>query len=85
MTPKREEKVRKLLEREEHCPACNGRGSHRVLDGGELRALRLEIGMEAKALAEKVGISAPYLCNLEFRKKKLNLPLADQLLKALGT
>jgi DNA-binding transcriptional regulator YiaG len=80
----REEKIRKLLEREEHCPACNGRGSHHVLDGGELRALRLKAGVEQKALAQAAGISAPYLNQMEHRVKKLNLPLADQLLKALG-
>ena len=84
MTPKREEKIRKLLEREEHCPACKGSGVCHFLDGGDLRALRMEIEMEQKDLAAAAGVPAPNLSNIETGKRRLNLEMADRLLKALG-
>ena len=80
----REREIRRLLGREEGCPLCKGSTVRHVLDGGELRALRLAIGMEQKALAAAAGISAPYLNQMEHNVKKLNLPLADRLLKAMG-
>ena len=84
MTPKREEKIRELLEREIPCPACSGRGTQHVLDGADLRAIRLEIGTEQKALAIAAGVPAPNLSNIETRKRGLNLEMADRLLRAMG-
>jgi DNA-binding transcriptional regulator YiaG len=80
----REEKIRRLLEREDACPACGGSGSHHVLDGGELREIRLKAGMEQKVLAAAAGVPAPNLCDLEKGKRRLSLEMADRLLKALG-
>ncbi len=84
MTTKREEKIRRLLEREVCCPACAGKGTQHVLDGADLRAIRLEVGMEQKALAIAAGVPAPNLSNLEKGKRRLNLEMADRLLRAMG-
>jgi hypothetical protein len=84
MTAKREAKIRELLEREVPCPACSGRGTQHVLDGDNLREIRLEKGVEAKKLAGDAGISAPFLCQIELSRRKLSVAVADRLLRALG-
>ena len=45
------------------CPRCHGYGH--VFSGADLRALRREANLSQAALAERLGVGAPYLSRLE--------------------
>lgn len=52
--------------------------------GGNLRRLRLAAGMTQRALAEKAGLSTPFVSFLEIGRKKGSLESYDRLAIALG-
>ena len=45
------------------CPRCHGHGH--VYSGNDLRGLREEANLSQAALAERLGVGAPYLSRLE--------------------
>jgi hypothetical protein len=53
------------------CPRCQGTGQ--ILDqrelGRELRALRVASQMTLRAMSERLGITATYLCDLELGRR----------------
>lgn len=67
------------------CPSCDGAGTvpHPVNYGADLRRRRQEKGLSLAALAEKVEISAQYLCDLELGRRPMFHPAAKDLIKRL--
>lgn len=49
------------------CPRCEGTG--KVVQGEEMKALRLQERLEAKTVAERMGISQSFLCDLENNRR----------------
>ena len=52
-------------ERWRRCPKCNGMSEILVTDGATLRATRKRAGLSLRALGERIGVSAAYLCDVE--------------------
>lgn len=51
--------------------------------GGYIRSLRMESGESLRKTSEALGISAPYLCDIEKDRRPLNLKMARLLVKHL--
>lgn len=49
--------------------------------GGYIRGLRMESGESLRKTSEALGISAPYLCDIEKDRRPLNLRMARLLTK----
>jgi transcriptional regulator with XRE-family HTH domain len=49
-----------------------------------VKELRKSHGLTVEELAERAGISHPYLSRIENRKRGLNLPMAERIAAALG-
>ena len=61
------------------CAHCNGTGialDHRQI-GRERRADRLAAGLTLRAMAERTGYTASYLCDLELGRRNWNAGLLD--------
>lgn len=67
------------------CGVCGGRGY--VLDpkaeGAEWRARRKRRGESLRSLAQAIGYTASYLCDLELGRRKWNAALRDAYREAL--
>jgi len=67
------------------CPKCNGTGE--VLDsrefGREMRRIREKRGYMMKSVAEEMGVSAPYLCQLEKGYREWDSELIEKFKLAL--
>lgn len=51
------------------CDKCGGTGHHVVVSGGALMKARLRLGLSLRAVADIVGISAPYLHDIEKNRR----------------
>ena len=60
------------------------RNGEQVRVGAKVRRHRERAGMSAERLAQAVGISRPYLSNIEAGRKRLTPFLAIQIAAALG-
>lgn len=61
------------------CKHCNGTG--KVLDhasiGSEMRSLRMKRGLSCRSVSKGMGISAPYLSDLELGRRNWSSKLID--------
>lgn len=57
---------------------------NRRMRENRVKELRKSHGLTVEELAEKAGISHPYLSRIENRKRGLNLPMAERIATALG-
>lgn len=68
------------------CGACGGTG--RVADpravGAELRQLRVAAGLTLRAVARELGLSAPYICDLEHGRRRWSPELKQRYLRAVA-
>jgi len=63
------------------CPKCGGRGT--VISGVEARNMRVSRRLTLAQVSKKMGISLPYLANLEQGIKDFNYELEDKFRLAL--
>ena len=64
------------------CPKCNGRGS--TIDPDPLRARRHKKQLTLAVVSKRMGISLPYLSQLEAGRKDWNPELVARFTKALA-
>lgn len=50
-----------------NCPQCGGTG--KVLNPTWLRARRIAAGITLREMADRIGYSAPYLCDIELGRR----------------
>lgn len=60
----------------EHCEHCNAE----TLDGASLRERRLRTGITLRAMAQMVGISPSFLCDIELNRRRVKLTGTGQRL-----
>lgn len=65
------------------CPKCGGKGQLRRADPAWLRAQRLRHKVGLRAFAKRLGVSAAYLCDVEYGRRGCPKALLDGYL-ALG-
>ena len=69
------------------CPRCAGTGS--ILDprtvGQQMRELREKKSVSVREIARKLGLSAPYISDLELGRRAFNAALIQRYKKALGS
>ena len=53
----------------EHCDHCNAE----TLDGSNLRARRQNLGVTLRGMAARLGISAPYLSDIERGNRRVKM------------
>lgn len=63
------------------CPNCGGDGV--VPKGGSLRLERKQARRGLRETAIRMGISAPYLCDLELGRRDWNSGLVEKFRKAI--
>ena len=65
----------------EHCEHCNG---ERV-DGAKIREARLKRGRTLRDVAQELGVSAAYLCDIESnnRRARFNDGIGERLVRLL--
>lgn len=51
------------------CPKCNGAGVFIVVDPGSLRTRRQRAGVSLRTFAKAIGLSAPYLSDVEHGRR----------------
>jgi predicted transcriptional regulator len=54
-----------------------------IIDGDKLRQAREATGLTMRALAERIGVSAPYLCDLEKNRRTATDATILKLIDAL--
>lgn len=64
------------------CPLCGG--TRKRLNGPWLRYRRVEIEQSLRTIAQRVGISAAYLSDLERNRREASDEVESRLLFALG-
>lgn len=55
-----------------------------TLISNNIKALRKQLGWSQELLAEKTGVSAPYITQIEVGKRKPSLEIVEKLASALG-
>lgn len=69
----------------EHCPYCdNGIRETRRSMGRRMLELRIASGLSLRGLAEKSGLSATYVHDVERGRRRASKGAWDALMKALG-
>lgn len=68
-------------QRSETCPVCGTPDVVVHLSGRKLRKARLRAGTSLRAMAKELGISAPYLVDIELDRRPLRAasPLAEKV------
>ena len=59
------------------CPHCHGSGLLTVVPGPSLRAHRESLGWTLRAFADRLGFTAPYLCDVEYGRRRATEAIVD--------
>jgi len=52
-----------------NCPKCGGSGHIADIDREALRTIRQDSGLSLKKMAKRIGVSAPYLSDIELGRR----------------
>lgn len=63
------------------CPDCGGLGYHEVVNVRKIRLLRKESGISLRIMADKLGISASYLSDMELGRRRMSFELAEEIVR----
>lgn len=63
------------------CPQCGAR--IKVLDGRWAREERIRLGLTQREVAKRAGVSAPFICDIEYGRRKFSKATLARFLKAL--
>ena len=77
---------KRATEATEHvCPRCGGAGwlPDDKATGKRMRAMREAKGLSGREVARRMGMSAPYICDLELGKRFWNTKVTERYLKAI--
>lgn len=61
------------------CQTCNGDGHVARIDGIAIRRLRQDAGYSLRTMADKLGISAAYLSDMELGRRRMSFELAEEI------
>lgn len=57
----------------EPCEYCSGTGKRTVVSHGWLKSVRRKAGLSLRQMGERIGVSAPYLCDVEHGHRPIRL------------
>ena len=63
---------------------CAGRLNILSMDGLEIKIARIRAGLKQKEVAERVGVSQAYICEIEHGREIPTPVRLEQILKAIG-
>jgi predicted transcriptional regulator len=60
------------------CPRCDGRGELERVDGASLREIREESDLSLREFAERIGLSAAYVSDVELGRRRATEKIVEQ-------
>ena len=66
------------------CQHCSGRGQVERVDGRSIRRSRETAGLSLRSVADRVGVSASYLSDMELGRRRMSKDLAAEILEICG-
>lgn len=67
------------------CTSCHGDGRVPRVKGRAIRRLRQEAGLSLRTMADKLGISAAYLSDMELGRRRMSFELAEEIVSICET
>lgn len=71
------------LRRDVTCPRCHGAATIEEIDGPAMRAARKRKGLSLRALAERLDLSAMYVCDVENGRRKATVEVMREIERLL--
>ena len=60
------------------CPRCDGRGLIQRVDGASLREIREDAYLSLREFAERIGLSAAYVSDVELGRRRATEKIVEQ-------